>query len=109
MSAEREVTGRHLGGRAVTDRLAMTPRDRLDYIEAHRRDPIIDNPAGLDQTCLDCRRREAAHWYCSGCYLPMGPSDWRKPVADEHRREILQWARESRSRLSRSAPRRRAA
>lgn len=31
----------------------------------------------LEQICPECKREEAAHWYCSRCLRQMVPSDWK--------------------------------
>jgi len=70
------------------NRVEMTAAERLAFIQAQRRTPVSpEEMAAHDelpwQTCPDCGRDEAAHWYCSACYLPMGPADWVPTVQSE--------------------------
>lgn len=62
------------------NRLEMSEAERVAFIRSARGIPTADELAARDerpsQTCPDCGRDEAAHWYCSGCFLPMGPADW---------------------------------
>ena len=64
---------------AGADRLTLTSAERLAIIEKGRDQPLTldagmaEQLGGghLEQVCPDCGRREAAHPYCSGCFLPL--------------------------------------
>jgi ribosomal protein L37AE/L43A len=85
----------------TADRLELTEAERLAFIERHRRTPpTADELTARDarpwQRCPDCGREEAAHWYCSACYLPMGAADWVPTVQSEaalHSRRLATEAR----------------
>ena len=69
------------------NRLQLTANQRLAVIERRRGNP---SPGELKaraerpyQRCPDCGREEAAHWYCSLCYLPMGADDWIATLLSE--------------------------
>jgi hypothetical protein len=64
----------------------------LAFVEEHRRDPNPPSTRGLEQACFDCGRWEAAHWYCSGCFLPTGPDDWYPWGSDTARRQAARAA-----------------
>jgi hypothetical protein len=73
----------------------MSEAERIAFIQARRRSPVSPEELAalerrLSQRCPDCDRPEAAHWYCSGCFLPMGLADWtanpsRKSQGDARR------------------------
>jgi hypothetical protein len=82
----------------MNDRLNLTQAERLAFIEAQRRVPVpAEELTARDarpwQRCPDCGRHEAAHWYCSACYLPMGAADWIATVQSEAALHSLQRAR----------------
>jgi hypothetical protein len=71
---------------AGQDRFGLSRAERLAFIEEHRRDPNPPSTQGLEQACFDCGRWEAAGFYCSWCFLPMGPEDWYPWGSDTARR-----------------------
>ena len=100
----------------MSDRLTLTPAERLAIIESGRGQPLIlDSETALllergklEQTCPDCGRREGGHPYCSGCFLPLTSADWR-PTArteaqKEHARRLGHLRAERRSTKAESAP-----
>lgn len=64
------------------NRLAMSREERVAWLRAFPPDPLSPELRHLfllrrmDQICPDCDRHEAAHPYCSACFLPMGVADW---------------------------------
>lgn len=64
------------------DRLAMDRQTRVAWLRSVPPDPLTPELRHLfllrrmDQRCPDCDRHEAAHPYCSACFLPMGVDDW---------------------------------
>jgi hypothetical protein len=78
--------------RAGQDRFGLSPAERLAFIEEHRRDPNPPSTRGLEQACFDCGRWEAAHFYCSRCFLPTGPDDWYPWGSDTARRQAARAA-----------------
>jgi hypothetical protein len=64
------------------NRLEMSPQERVAWLHDTPRDVMPPELHRLfllrrmDQLCPDCGRHEAAHPYCSLCFLPMDASDW---------------------------------
>ena len=68
------------------DRLTMTLDERIAWLREHRSHLMVVPPdvarelaeKRLSKTCPGCGRVEAASWHCSGCFLPMDHTDWRR-------------------------------
>ena len=83
------------------NRLEMIEAERVAFIARRRRVPVTAEEltaleARLSQRCPDCGRPEAAHFYCSGCYLPMGLADWFRGEASPAKKAAMEASRAKR-------------
>jgi hypothetical protein len=79
----------------------MSEAERIAFIRRQRPTPVTAEEwaalAGrVSQRCPDCGRAEAAHFYCSGCFLPMGLADWYHETATSEQKAARQPGRHKR-------------
>jgi hypothetical protein len=79
----------------------MSEAERVAFIAAQRHTPVTAEEltaleGHLSQRCPDCGRPEAAHFYCSGCYLPMGLADWFRAEASPTQKDAMAASRAKR-------------